>query len=391
MRSRWTILAVLFVARAAFAFQFGSVGAVAPQLSQSLGASLADIGILIGIYFAPGALLALPGGTIGRRYGDKATVLAGLLAMLAGELLMTTSASWSVQIAGRLVAGTGGILLSVLMTKMVADWFTGREIATAMAIFVNSWPVGIAISLMLLPWIGARFGLHLVSLAVAGWILIGFGLMAFVYRAPEAAASLEGERGSLTSETVYAVIAASSIWCLYNLGLSMIFSFGPSMLVERGWSMAAAGSTISIVLWLAALSVPLGGFLADRTKRGEAIIVAACIAFALLTVLLSRSSAVLSIVIAVGAVCGLPAGAIMSLPARVLERKTRAIGMGVFYTVFYAGSPVGSAIGGKLSASIGSASAALDFGAILLLVCPVILWFFHRIVAGQKRLVVLTA
>ncbi|RVA27406.1 MFS transporter, partial [Mesorhizobium sp. M7A.F.Ca.US.001.01.1.1] len=323
---------------------------------------------------------------IGRRYGDKATVLAGLLAMLVGELLMTTSASWSMQIAGRLIAGTGGILLSVLMTKMVADWFTGREIATAMAIFVNSWPVGIAISLMLLPWIGARFGLHLVNVAVAGWILIGFGLMALVYRAPEAALSAEGERGSLTLETVYAVIAASSIWCLYNIGLSMIFSFGPSMLVEQGWSMAAAGSTISIVLWLAAISVPLGGFLADRTKRGEAIIVAGCIAFALLTVLLSRSSAVLPIVIAVGAVCGLPAGAIMSLPARVLERKTRAIGMGIFYTVFYAGSPVGSAIGGKLSASIGSASAALDFGAVVLLVCPAILWFFRRIVAGQKRL-----
>ncbi|MCA0008780.1 MULTISPECIES: MFS transporter [unclassified Mesorhizobium] len=386
MPSRWTILAVLFVARTAFAFQFGSVGAVAPQLSQSVDASLADIGILIGVYFAPGVLLALPGGTIGRRYGDKATVLGGLLAMLAGELLMTTSALWSVQIAGRLIAGTGGILLSVLMTKMVADWFTGREIATAMAIFVNSWPVGIAISLMLLPWIGARFGLHLVNLAVAGWILIGFGLMAFVYRAPEAAVSLEGERGSLTSETVYAVVAASSIWCLYNLGLSMIFSFGPSMLVERGWSMAAAGSTISIVLWLAAISVPFGGFLADQTKRGEAIIVAGSIAFALLTVLLSRSGHVLPIVIAVGAVCGLPAGAIMSLPARVLERKTRAIGMGIFYTAFYAGSPVGAAIGGKLSTSIGSASAALDFGAVVLLVCPAILWFFRRIVAGQKRL-----
>jgi predicted MFS family arabinose efflux permease len=74
----------------------------------------------------------------------------------------------------------------------------------------------------------------------------------------------------------------------------------------------------------------------------------------------------------------------MSLPARVLEPKTRAVGMGIFYTVFYAGSPVGSAIGGKLSTSFGSASAALDFGAVMLLVCPVILWFFRRIVAGQS-------
>lgn len=81
MRSRWTILAVLFVARAAFAFQLVSVGSIAPQLSQSLGASLADIGILIGVYFASGVLLAFPSGALGRRYGDKATVLAGFLAM----------------------------------------------------------------------------------------------------------------------------------------------------------------------------------------------------------------------------------------------------------------------------------------------------------------------
>ena len=39
MRSRSTILAALFVARAAIAFQFQSVAGVAPQLSQSLGAT----------------------------------------------------------------------------------------------------------------------------------------------------------------------------------------------------------------------------------------------------------------------------------------------------------------------------------------------------------------
>ena len=71
MRSRWTILAALFVARAAFAFQFGSVGAVAPQLSRSLGVSLADVGILIGIYFAPGVLLALSCTAIGSRPIDR--------------------------------------------------------------------------------------------------------------------------------------------------------------------------------------------------------------------------------------------------------------------------------------------------------------------------------
>ena len=53
------------------------------------------------------------------------------------------------------------------------------------------------------------------------------------------------------------MIAAGLIWGLFNIGFAMIFSFGPSMLVERGWSIAAAGSTISIVLWIAVVSVPV--------------------------------------------------------------------------------------------------------------------------------------
>ena len=74
--------------------------------------------------------------------------------MLIGGLAMALSNSWNMQIAGRLVAGAGGVLLNVQMTKMIADWFAGHEIATAMAIFVNSWPAGIALSLLTLPVIG---------------------------------------------------------------------------------------------------------------------------------------------------------------------------------------------------------------------------------------------
>src|SRR5947199_5456293 len=126
----------------------------------------------------------------------------------------------------------------------------------------------------------------------------------------------------------------------------MIFSFGPSMLVERGWSIAAAGSTISIVLWLAVVSVPVGGVLADRSKRPELILVAGRIVFAILMMLLPRSGAVILIVVALGLVCGQPAGPIMSLPARVLQPATRAIGMGRFFTVFYACMMLGPLVGG---------------------------------------------
>src|ERR1700693_2813907 len=156
------------------AFQFQSVAAVAPLLSSEYGVGLADVGVLIGLYFTPGVALALPGGAIGQRFGDKTTGLAAIALMLIGGLAMALSDSGTVQIAGRLVAGAGGVLLNVQMTKMVADWFAGKEIATAMAIFVSSWPAGVALSLLTLPLIGTAHGVSAVYLAVAALIGLGF-------------------------------------------------------------------------------------------------------------------------------------------------------------------------------------------------------------------------
>ena len=184
MRNRWGILAVLFAVRLTMGFQFQSVAAVAPLLSREFEIGLADIGLLIGLYFAPGVALALPGGAIGQRLGDKTTVLGALLLMLAGSVAMALSPSWSIQIAGRLVAGAGGVMLNVQMTKMVTDWFAGKEIATAMAIFVNSWPAGVAISLLTLPSIGTTYGVAAAYLAVAAVIGFGIILLAAGYQAP---------------------------------------------------------------------------------------------------------------------------------------------------------------------------------------------------------------
>jgi MFS family permease len=381
LRNRWGILVVLFLVRGTMAFQFQSVAAVAPLLGRDFGVGLADIGILIGLYFAPGVALALPGGAIGQRFGDKATVLAALLLMLGGSVTMAFAGTWGLQIFGRLAAGAGGVILSVQLTKMLTDWFAGKEIATAMAIFVNSWPAGVAISLLVLPSIGTSYGVGAVHLGVVALIGCGVVLLAIAYRPPEDSPVTSTASLRLDRNATSAVIVAGLIWGLYNVGFAVIFSFGPSMLVERGWSIATAGSIISIVLWLAVASVPFGGFIADRIKRPELILVAGCIVFAILMLALPRSGAVILTVVALGLVCGQPAGPMMSLPARVLRPETRAIGMGVFFTVYYAAMMLGPVVGGACAKWAGSAAAAFDFGAAAILACPILLWGFNRISA----------
>jgi predicted MFS family arabinose efflux permease len=139
---------------------------------------------------------------------------------------------------------------------------------------------------------------------------------------------------------------------------------------------AAAGSAVSIVLWLAIVSVPLGGFMADRLRLYAPVIAAGCCASALLLLAASRDGSTVAIFAGLGLVSGLPAGAIMSLPTQVLAPAARAVGMGLFFTVFYIAMVVGPALGGLVASRAGTAGAAFDLGAVMLLACLPMVWLF---------------
>ena len=95
--------------------------------------------------------------------------------------------------------------------------------------------------------------------------------------------------------------------------------------------------------------------------------------------LVPRGVPIVPAIVALGLVCGLAAGPIMRLPAFVLQPATRAFGMGLFYATFYLGMMIGPAIGGRCATWAGTAAAAFDFGAAVLLACPMVLWGFHHV------------
>ena len=148
MARRWWYLAALTLARAAMGFQFQSVAAVAPLVAGTLGLDKTQLGWLIGLYLLPGVAFALPGGLLGARFGDKRLVLIGLALMAAGGTGLALSGSAAEANVARLVSGIGAVMLNVLLTKMVADWFDGKERLLAMSVLINSWPIGIGLALL---------------------------------------------------------------------------------------------------------------------------------------------------------------------------------------------------------------------------------------------------
>jgi MFS family permease len=380
MQNRWAVLALLFTVRLVMGFQFQAVGAVSPTYMKEFGVALADIGLLISLYHAPGLIFAVPGGEIGRRFGDKPMVLLALVLMIVGGLIMASAQTWGWQLAGRLVAGMGGVLLNVLMSKMVTDWFAGKEIATAMAIFVNSWPVGIAVALVILPIVAGLGGVAAVGMTTAVVAALGLVLLGLLYAPPGGQASA-ADGVWPAGAALQAVIVAGCIWGLYNAALSMVFGYGTALLTERGWSLTAAGSATSLVLWMVAISVPLGGILADRTGRPREIMLAGFALFGIVLVIAARSEAVVFWFVVLGLVGGLSAGPIMALPTRVLDARARAAGMGLYFLMFYVMVVAGPIVAGRLAEQAGTSRVTFDLGAAMLVACFGLYWLYGRLQA----------
>jgi predicted MFS family arabinose efflux permease len=380
IRNRWLILFVLFLARTAMALQFQTVASTGPFLLDALAIDFASLGLLIGLYMLPGVVIALPGGVLGQRFGTKPVVLVGLATMFIGGVIMGLSSSFQLVAAGRLISGVGAVLFNVMITKMVADWFAGREIVTAMGILVSSWPFGLAIGLIVFSPLGAAYGWRVIMEIGALSSLAALVLVALLYRDPpdmprnDAAARFSFE---LSRREWLTVSIAGIVWALSNVGFIVLISFAPALFTQRGFTLAEASGIVSLIGWSLIPSIPLWSMAAERLGRPNLIMHGTFVISAVAIAALPFAGWYVLPLAAIIVFNGAPPGLIMALPAQVLRAEHRATGMGVYYTVYYVAMallPGGAGWARDLS---GSAAAPILFSAAMVLLCTVGLMLFH--------------
>lgn len=372
MTNRWLALALLIGVRSTFAFQFGSVSAVSPFLIQELGIDYAALGTLVSLYLLPGIVVSMPSGLAGSRFGERAVAIAGLVLIIVGGLMSAAAETYALAAAGRIVAGIGSVFLNVMLTKMVMDWFAGREMATAMALFLSSWPLGIAAAMVALAPLAEAASLAAVFGATALVGLTGLVAVAALYRpAPGAPppAKAERPRVNLLAREMWLVSLASISFSFCSATFVALIAFVPLHLVEAGQSATAAAQIASIAPWTYALGVPLGGIWADRSGRAGAIVAAACIAavvgIALMPVAVAWTAALLAVV---GFASALPQSIIKSVLADILRPEARAPGLGFHLTWHYSGLSVLPPVLGALADWAGTPLAAVAGAAVLMAV-----------------------
>ena len=385
-QNRWLMLAVLFLARTAIALQFQTVASVRPFLMDALAIDFAAFGALIGLYMLPGIVIALPGGMLGQRFGAKRVVLVGLALMAVGGVVMGSSASFTAAAAGRLVSGIGAVLLTVLVAKMVTDWFAGREIVTAMAISISSWPFGLAAGLVVYGPLAGSVGWSAIMYFGALAAVAALVLVALLYRDPPGmpAAAPAHLALNLTRREWLLVLTAGAMWGLFNVAYIVLISFAPELFTVRGWSLAEASSIVSLIGWVLIPSIPLSGFLIERLSRPTLFMVAGFTITAAALIVLPFTDIPLAAFAVVALAIGAPAGLIMALPAQVLRPELRGSGMGVFFTCYFVAMAVLPGAAGLMRDISGSPATPALFAAAMMLLCILALALF-RAVAPTKE------
>jgi predicted MFS family arabinose efflux permease len=352
--SRWTILALLFAARVGLGFQFQTVGSVADPLVRDLHVSFAEIGTLIGLFNAPGLVLAIPAGLAGRYASDRVLVSAGLAVMVAAGALAVLADGFALLALARLLAGVGFVVSTLYFTKMVVDWFAGRELATAMAILVMSWPFGIALGQVGHGWLAEAQGWRAPFAAASLYCLAAAALVLAFYRPPpQATATVAMPSHRLTRREWSLTLIASVVWAAFNAGYIVYQSFAPRVLTAGGLGSLEAASIISLASWVMIFSGAACGQLADRLGRSDLILtVCLCCGMASLA-LLPHVGWAIPLSLVYGLIGMAPAGLIMALTGAAMAPEKRAFGMGVFLSAYYVVTAPAPAVAGWLYDRLG--------------------------------------
>jgi predicted MFS family arabinose efflux permease len=380
----WFILASLALARIAFGYQFQAVATLGPDLVPLFHLSYAALGSLIGAYMLLGMFLALPMGFLGRRFGDRPVLACGLAFMVIGAAFDASATGPSGIAFGRTIGGVGAVAMIVLQGKIIADFFTGKQFMIGMSVSACTFPVGLGLAQIVLPPMSHAFGWQTALLTEAVAPALALILFLISYRQPpEVAAQPRGFSWPTKRECLLLVIAGS-IWTTYTSGYFGYTSYVPSTLAARGESLGMIGLILVIATWGNVPATMLGGGLAARFG-GLRIFLIANAALVIGMTGTALTGGAIGWAFLVGVLGSIHPGVIMAVGTLSARAENRAVGMGLFYSVYYLGSTVSPALCGYAADHLGGPAGGVLAGAALsALTVP--LFLLHRKLARHETM-----
>jgi MFS family permease len=333
-------------------------------ISQDLGLSLVEIGMIWGIGSFAGIFFVLIGGTLGDRFGTRATLF--ITCFLTGLFGLTRSfaVDFFTLLLTALLFGIFQAIIPVMLFKLARQWFPDGQLGMASGVI----SAGFAGGLMLGPLLSTSVILH----ALGGWrqVLVFYGVIAIVVsllwliiHPVEARSSSSSQpRTSLRNSLLY-VARLRNLWILGigGLGINACFQgfsgYLPTYLKSIGWADLDADRALAAFFVTSLTAVIPLSILSDRLRLRRGFLIFAALVLAIGVGLVGIVEGAL--IVLVIAATGLIFDSMMAIfNASVLEVE------GV--TGLYAGAAIGFAmmirnLGGTFSPAIGNSLTAFGF------------------------------
>jgi MFS family permease len=385
----WAILAALAIGRAGFGYQYQSIAALATTIVPRYSLTYAQLGSLIGAYMLLGVFAALPLGLLGRRFGDKFILGGGLFLMTVGAcvsaglggILPEGPATIAL---GRTIAGTGAVAMTVLQGKVIADWFNGPRFMIGVSISVCFYPVGMGLAQLVLPPLLAAHGLRIALLSNAVPAALATLLFFISHRTAPDIAPVPRRFSFPSPHECLLLVIASLVWTSYTAGFASFASFLPTALSVRGIGAATIATVMALITWGNVPGTLGGGGLAARFGGFNIFLIGtASLAIGMVGLTLSAAPVPWSILIGVGG--AIQPGVIMAVSTLSARPQNRAVGLGLFYTLYYLGGTLTPGLCGIAADAYGSpAGGLLAAAAIVALGIPI--YMIHRAIGRHETM-----
>lgn len=228
--------------------------AVAPEIRDELGLSLAATGALLAASTVGIIATLLGWGALADRIGERAVIGIGLTGAAGALALASRAGSPEALGACLLLAGAFGSSANAASGRAVVSWFGPGQRGLALGLRHMSTPLGGAVAAALLPLAASRGGLDAALLALAGGCLLGAAAaVAGLRRAePVPAGGLDDPpptAGPLRDRAIWRLSLGTAAVVLAQI--SVLSFLALYLHEERGWSTGAAA--------LALAGVQIGG------------------------------------------------------------------------------------------------------------------------------------
>lgn len=153
---------------------------VLPQMTEGLGVTEAQVGMLVGVYALASAICAIPLVSATLAVNRKTLLLALLAGFAASNIVVAVSSSYAMIVAFRIVGGVcAGVMWPMIAaygTRLVPENMHGKAVTVIMA----GNTLGISIGLPVMTTIGINFGWR-TEFMVLGLIVVVIAGLSYVY------------------------------------------------------------------------------------------------------------------------------------------------------------------------------------------------------------------